>query len=431
VTVRRAAPDARGVALTALARVEAGAYANVALPAILRRSPLDVSGRAWVTDAVYGTVRWQRRLDHHLAAASSRPLDALQPVVRAGLRLGMWQVLVGGVPAHAAVDTTVEAVGRGAPQARGFVNAVLRRAIRSIDTTDEADPGVRWSLPDWIVERFLADLGPEDGPAALALVNEPPTVTLRPNPRRPFVAGDPVGTPGRLVPGAIAVRGGGDPAAWPVVADGRATPQDEASQAVVAALDPQPGERILDLAAAPGGKATAMAERMDDTGLVVALDVRPGRLGLVGRATRRLGLDHVAAVCARGPQLPLRDGVFDRVLLDAPCSGLGTLRRRPEARWRITEEAVDGLAALQRALLGAAAAAVRPGGVVAYSVCTFTREETLAVDEWAADALADLEPLPPPGPPWRPHGRGALLPPAAAATDGMYCLIVRRAPVPS
>jgi 16S rRNA (cytosine967-C5)-methyltransferase len=130
-------------------------------------------------------------------------------------------------------------------------------------------------------------------------------------------------------------------------------------------------------------------------------------------------------VAARGPALPLRDGRFDRVLLDAPCSGLGNLRRRPEARWRIAEAAVAELAALQRALLGAAVAAARPGGLVVYSVCTFTQEETAGVDQWLAGSHPEVRAEAPPGPPWRPHGRGALLSPVAAGTDAMFVLRLR------
>jgi 16S rRNA (cytosine967-C5)-methyltransferase len=166
---------------------------------------------------------------------------------------------------------------------------------------------------------------------------------------------------------------------------------------------------------------------MDDRGLVVACDVRPARLDLVTRAAARLGLGAVAALAADGRRLPLRTATFDRVLVDAPCTGLGVLRRRPEARWRVREEAVAELAGLQRELLAAAAELVRPGGRVVYSVCTLTRAETTDVDDWARQALPQLVAERPPGPPWRPWGRGALLMPQAAGTDGMYVLGLTRA----
>jgi 16S rRNA (cytosine967-C5)-methyltransferase len=223
------------------------------------------------------------------------------------------------------------------------------------------------------------------------------------------------------------VTGAGDPAALDAIASGRATPQDQASQATVDAVGAQPGERVLEMGAAPGGKSTGLAEAMDDRGLVVACDLRPARLGLVHRAARRLGLEAIAPLAADGRRPPLRAASFDRVLLDAPCSGLGVLRRRPEARWRLEEAAVTELAALQRELLAAAATLVRPGGRLVYSVCTLTRAETTAVDEWAETTLPDLLAEPAPGPPWRPWGRGALLLPPVAGTDGMYVLVLTRA----
>jgi 16S rRNA (cytosine967-C5)-methyltransferase len=165
---------------------------------------------------------------------------------------------------------------------------------------------------------------------------------------------------------------------------------------------------------------------MDDRGLVVALDAQAGRLGLVARAATRLHLRSVAPVAADGRRLPLRAGAFDRVLLDAPCTGLGVLRRRPEARWRIQPEAVDQLAALQRELLVAAVAMVRPGGRLVYSVCTLTRAETVEVDGWLAAAHPGLVAEPPPAGPWEPWGRGARLLPQAAGTDGMFLLVLTR-----
>jgi 16S rRNA (cytosine967-C5)-methyltransferase len=224
------------------------------------------------------------------------------------------------------------------------------------------------------------------------------------------------------------VTGIGDPAALAAVAEGRATPQDQASQAVVAALDPRPGDRVLEIAAAPGGKTTAIAERVGSGGSVVGLDLHAGRVARIAEAAARLGLDGVHPVVADGRAMPVRPGSFGRVLLDAPCSGLGVLRRRPEARWRIEPDAPEQLAALQRALLGSAAAAVRPAGVLVYSVCTLTAVETLDVDAWATTALAGFEPLAPPGPPWRPHGRGALLLSSTAGSDGMFVLRLRARP---
>jgi 16S rRNA (cytosine967-C5)-methyltransferase len=231
---------------------------------------------------------------------------------------------------------------------------------------------------------------------------------------------------GLLLPDALVVRGGGDPGRIAAVADGRATPQDQGSQAVAAAVGARPGERVLEVGAAPGGKATALAEAMDDQGAVIALDSQPARLTLVRKAARRLGLHAIDPIAADGRRPGLRPGSFDRVLLDAPCSGFGVLRRRPEARWRIEPDAVAELAALQRELLAEAATLVRPGGRLVYSVCTLTRAETIDVDEWARTHLDGFVAEPPPDAPWREWGRGALLLPQAAGTDGMYLLTLAR-----
>jgi len=429
--------SARAVALDVLVRVEGGAYSNLLLPAALRKSGLVARDRAFATDLVYGTLRAQRALDHRLGPALDRSVGALDPPVRAALRLGVHQ-LVSGVPAHAAVGETVEVAPR---RARPLVNAVLRKVAATgppwllPDDDDIAAIGTRLSYPDWLVEYLITGFGGDDALAILAAGNEPAPVTLRPNLRRTTTdelareleADGATVAPGRLGSGAVVTRGLGDPVRVAVVAEGRATPQDEASQAVVAVFAPEPGDFVLDSCAAPGGKATAIAERVGDTGRVVAADVHAGRLALVGRAASRLGLA-VDLVAADGRALPVRAGAFDRVLVDAPCTGLGVLRRRPEARWRVDPDQVAALAARQRALVREAARVLRPGGTLVYSVCTLTREETTAVDEWATAELPELVALAPPGPPWRGWGRGALLLPHDAGTDGMFVLRLRRDP---
>ncbi|HXY93174.1 MAG TPA: transcription antitermination factor NusB [Acidimicrobiia bacterium] len=422
--------SARLLALDALVRVEDGAYAHVLLPAMLRGSRLRDRDRAFATDLVYGTVRAQRRLDDLLARVSSRPVRRLDPPVRAALRLGAYQ-LVSGVSPHAAVSETVDALAARSPRARGFANAVLRALARLGPPWPEAaSEAVALSYPDWLVGRLDLDLGTGDARAALAAMNAAPPVTLRT--RAPDAiegelrdAGAAVER-GRLVPDALVVRGAGDPAALAAVREGRATPQDQASQAVAGLLGARAGDRVADVAAAPGGKATALAERVGADGLVVAVDLDAGRLRLVRDASERLGLANLHAVVADARALPLRGGEFDRVLLDAPCSGLGVLHRRPDARWRVTEASVGELAALQRELLLAAAPLVRAGGRLVYSVCTLTRAETVEIDEWAASCLHEFVAATPPGTPWHPLGRGALLLPQAAGTDGMYALLLDR-----
>jgi 16S rRNA (cytosine967-C5)-methyltransferase len=426
--------SSREIALAALLRVEEGAYSNLLLPAMLRESSLDTRDRAFVTDLVYGTLREQRSIDYLLGQLSDRPLDELDPAVRVALRLGAYQ-LMHGVPAHAAVRESVEITPE---RARGYVNAVLRTLVRlgppwPWPEGDEPEAlGVRFSYPDWIVERLVADFGFEDARATMSVGNDPAALALRVNPRTTpeevakelRTAGTRVSR-GSLVPDALLVRGSGDPARLAPVAEGRATPQDEASQAVVAVLDPQPGETVIDVAAAPGGKATAIGEGVGEDGRVLAADVHAGRIRLVSSAAERLGLRCVFPVVADARALPARPSCADRVLVDAPCSGLGVLRRRAEARWRIRPDQVAPLADLQRDMLQAATEVVRPGGVIVYSVCTLTYEETTGVD-WAVRDLPNLEADPPPGPPWRPRGRGAFLLPHDANTDGMFVLRLRR-----
>jgi len=428
--------SSRATAFAALLRVEDGAYSNVVLPAMLRDSALDPRDRAFATDLVYGTLRQQRALDYLLGLSADRPLHELDTATRVALRLGAYQ-LTRNVPAHAAVGETVAVTPR---RARGYVNAVLR-ALAGIAPNwpwpggeGVGALGVRLSYPDWIVEALVDQYGLVDARTSLEVANEPPPVALRVNPEGAGVqavadelrdAGVEVAR-GTLAAGALLARGIGDPARLPAVADGRATPQDEASQAAVEILDPQPGDAVVDAAAAPGGKSTAIAERVGAHGLVVACDVHPGRIRLIASARDRLELDRVLPMVADGRALPVRPACADRALVDAPCSGLGVLRRRAELRWRIRPGDLPRLVELQRDLVRGAVAVVRPGGVVVYSVCTLTAEETTGVDAWAERELPQLVADPPPGAPWRPRARGAVLLPHDAGTDGMYVLRLRR-----
>lgn len=371
-------PDPRRVAVDALVRIERdGAYANILLPKLLAKSGLVERDRAFATQLVYGTVRAQRSCDWFISRFALGDLD---DTVRAALRVGTFQLRFLGTPPHAAVSATVEVVPR---KARGLVNAVLRKVAEAEDAWPS--DAVRLSYPDWVVDRLAADLGAEPAIAALTSMNGAATTTERD--------------------------------------DGYT--QDPASRWVVDAVGAQPGDRALDLCAAPGGKATALA---GDGATVVAADVRARRVGLVAGNAERVGLtpDQLQAVVADGTRPPFADAAFDRVLVDAPCSGLGSLRRRPDARWRIDAEAPERLARLQGRLLVAAAPLVAPGGTLTYSVCTLTTVETTAVAESFAAAHPDWEVQPAPGDPWIPWGSGALLLPHAAETDGMAVFTWRR-----
>ncbi|HUF33154.1 MAG TPA: transcription antitermination factor NusB [Acidimicrobiales bacterium] len=368
-------PDARRLAADALIAIEDGAYANLLLPSMLADSGLTMRDRGFATELVYGTTRMRRACDHLVDRFVMRQLD---PPTRAALRLGAYQLQMLGTPAHAAVSATVEVAPR---RSRGLVNAVLRRVSTApVEWPSEA---VRLSYPDWVLDRLTDDLGHDDAVAALEQMNEAPEVSERP--------------------------------------DGYT--QDLASQWVAASVGAAAGERVADICAAPGGKATFMA----GTGAVVlASDINPARVAMVAGNAEATGAETVHVAVADGRRAPWRPGAFDHVLVDAPCSGLGVLRRRPDARWRVGPEEVIRLAALQRELLDAAVALVAPGGTLTYSVCTLTASETVEVDAWLGERHPVLEALPAPGEPWRPHGRGALLLPQAAGTDGMGLLRLRR-----
>jgi 16S rRNA (cytosine967-C5)-methyltransferase len=371
----RAVPDARALAIEALTRIDTdGAYANLLLPSLLAASGLDDRDRRFVTELVYGTTRLRRACDH---LVDRFVIDQqVEPVVRAALRVGAYQLAFAGTAPHAAVDATVGAAPR---RARGFVNAILRRvAANPVGPGAWPSDAVRLSYPDWIVERLVVDLGREDALVALEAMNEPGEVHVRDDGYR----------------------------------------QDRASQLVAVAVGAQPGERVADTCAAPGGKATALAAA---GATVFASDARPGRLGLVVANRRGLGLETLHVVAADGRALPWPSATFDRVLVDAPCSGLGALRRRPDARWRITPDAVDRLVEVQRALVDEAVRVLRPGGTLVYSVCTLSAAESIGVDAHVAEHHPQLHPQPETGAPWRTHGRGAMVLPQDAGTDGM-CL---------
>ena len=363
------------MALDVLVRVDTdGAYANVALPAALARTDLDERDRAFVTELVYGVTRRRRALDWALDPFLATPPPA---AARAALRMGAYQIIELGTPAYAAVSATVAAAPRSH---RGLVNAVLRR-VADAGTPDWPDDATRLSYPDWIVEALTADLGRDAALDALESMNAPARLHRRP--------------------------------------DGYV--QDLSSQLVVDAIEAQAGDLVADLCAAPGGKATALAAH---GATVVACDSHRGRIGRLEANRRALGAESMHVVAADGRRPPLRPGQFDAVLVDAPCSGLGTLRRRPDARWRMERSAVPRLAQLQRDLLEAATGLLRPGGQLVYSVCTLTAAETLAV---ATHASSDgrLEPLPRPPDPWVAHGDGAMLLPDPDH-DGMALFRWRR-----
>jgi len=384
-----------------LERVQrAGAYADLLLHSTLARSPLNGPDRAFATELVYGTLRWRGRLDYLLSRCLERDLEKLDPLVATALRVGAYQIVFAeNVPSMAAVDESVRCVRAcGVERATGLVNAVLRRlatehekiALPSLTDDPLGHLTHALSLPMWIAGRWIELYGPEEAAALAAASNEVPPLTVRANPHQTtptellteLRARFPDARMCRYASHGLTLGRRGNAALDPAFVEGRFTVQDEASQLVVGLLDPQPGDRALDICAAPGGKATAIAERVGEQGSVLALDRNGRRLDLVRRTARRLHLRLECAVrdAMRGLEDLSGDG-FRRVLVDAPCSGLGTLRRNPDARWRIRQSDPARLAEIQRAILRNAARTLGPDGVLVYSTCTLLPEENEAVIE--------------------------------------------------
>ena len=484
-SARSRVDPARRVAFDVLSGVaERDAYANLLLPALLADRGLTGRDAALATELTYGTLRGQGSYDAILAICSDRDPDRLDPPLRQVLRLGAHQLLATRIGAHAAVDTSVNlAKDVAGPRPAGFVNAVLRRvATRDLEGWLEiaapsraGDPvgylSVAYSHPRWIVSALSEALaedpaaGPAQTEAALAADNERPRVTL-------------CAVPGLADPAELAAGGAqparwspfgaylaeGDPAQVPAVAAGRASAQDEASQLAALALarveaagggPDTPGGRWLDLCAGPGGKARLLAGLAAGRGArLLAADVRPHRAQLLRAQLLRAGAAgagaggpdaggggaagaasaSAAVVTADGTVPAWPPGIFDRVLADVPCSGLGALRRRPEARWRRSPEDVAALGPLQRALLAAALDSAAPGGVVAYVTCSPHLAETRDV---VTDVLAgrdDVQVLDAPGalpevpglrcPP--PHGAFAQFWPHRHGTDAIFLALLRR-----
>jgi 16S rRNA (cytosine967-C5)-methyltransferase len=394
---------ARWEALGVLVRVERDrAFADLALGAALERATLDPRDAALAGELVYGTLRWRRYLDWRLLPHSARPLPALDPWVRALLRLTAYQVLMlDRIPAFAAVDEAVS-LARHKGKGRGpadYVNAVLRSLTRSPAPPPlPADPvealGIRLSFPDWIAGRWIGRFGAEEAEALMAALNQRPPATIRTNllrtsredlVRRLRDQELAEARPTALVPEGLSVERGAVSRSA-AFAEGWCTMQDEASMLVARLLDPRPGETIADACAAPGTKATHLAELMRDQGRVIAMDPQGARLRLAARAAARLHLRsielHPGPVAALAPRWRERCA---GVLVDAPCSNLGVLRRNPEVKWRRTEADVARLAEAQRQILAAAASMVQPGGRLVYATCSLEPEENEGV---VADFLA-------------------------------------------
>ncbi|MGN6188945.1 MAG: 16S rRNA (cytosine(967)-C(5))-methyltransferase RsmB [Conexibacter sp.] len=395
---------ARRVAAAVLRRVEQdGAYADRALAAEATRAGLDARERAFATQLAYGAVQRRRTLDHVIAACAGRPVERLDAPVRDALRLGVLQLLfLDGVAPHAAVDQSVElAKASGGP---GFklVNAVLRRAgregARQLAALEDATPrgaALRHSVPDWLAELWWEALGAEEARALLAVVNAPAESALRvnalvaePDAVRAQLAEHgvelrtaPAVLDGVGLPEGVVLDAPFDPSTDPLWETGALVAQSRAAMSAARLLDPQPGMRVLDLCAAPGGKATHLAALVGPDGEVVAVERNARRAEQLRRAVERLRAQSIVRVETADAAEPRSDGPFDAVLVDPPCSGLGTLQGRPDLRWRVAPQAIERLAELQLEILSAGAHALKPGGALVYSTCTISPRENEQVVE--------------------------------------------------
>ena len=362
--------EARKVAIDCIRRIdEYESYANIVLVNAFKKSNFEQRDKNLITEIVYGATRMQRALDW----AVDRYLMKSPPTaLRSSLRIGAYQLLYTRIPPHAAVSTTVEASSR---KNRGVVNAVLRRVAESVPI-EWPNESIRLSYPDWLIELVESEQGVREGQEMLEYMNISPPVTERDD-------------------GYI---------------------QDLSSQWVVENIDIQPNEMILDLCAAPGGKATAMAS---NGAYVVASDLHHSRSRRMAQNVKRLRTDQVFQVTTDGVEPCFGESMFDKVLVDAPCSGLGVLHRRADARWRIKRSDIDNLATLQLKLLRSAKNLIKPGGELIYSVCTITKAETSNVVESFTKSVDGLSPVAINDPRWRKKDGGAFLLPQDHGTDGM------------
>lgn len=402
--------EARVVAATLLRRViDEGAYSNV----VVRTGTEDMERRdaLFVQLLVYTSIRFLSRIDRTIDERVSREID---DVVRSILRVGVAEMLFTDGEPHAVVDSAVEATrALDVPRASGFVNGVLRNVARQGEPTLPDGPSgeaLRVGVPEWLYRDLVSAYGVDTATAFLDASNLPTRIGVR---RR---SGESPGSAVHGVEDAFVLEelaGHRD-----AIANGDLVISDPSSTAVAAALDPRSGDRILDLAAAPGGKTLHLSDLVGGRGLIVAMDRHGRRVAVARRRTQRWGAD-IQWVIGDALAPPFAQATFDRVLLDAPCTGLGTLRRRPEIRHRINEGSAAKAGQLQRRMLEAALPLLRPGGRLVYSVCTVTPEETTGVVGGTGSRA-------PAGLPGAPLAGGVLLAPHTTGSDGMFVAVIDR-----
>lgn len=389
------AETARSLAAKAAMRVSSGGYSNLVLDAALRNSTLDARDRAFASALFYGALERRVALDRRLARYCSRPLEKLTPAVLESLRLGLYQILyMDSVPDSVAVNESVELVkALGAAKASGFVNGILRAFLRGgkEEETAALPPlerlSAEYAAPLWLCERWAAEYGFARAESALGASLGAPPVWVRVNTLSTdaaeltaLLAAEGIPAEGcEFLPDALKISGSA-PDGTECYKKGLFHVQDVSSQLCVAALDPKPGERVYDCCSAPGGKAFTAAELMGGAGELLAGELHLKRAALVSEGAKRLGLKNIKTVVGDASVYDESLGVFDKILCDAPCSGLGVIRRKPEIRFKKPEE-LSGLPEIQFAVASTAAKYLAPGGALVYSTCTLSRAENEAVAE--------------------------------------------------
>lgn len=443
-------PDPRHAAFNTLTCInKQGGFADRLIDSELASGSLIGPDRGLFAELVFGVLRRRGTLDHILAQLLEKPIKELDPQALQILRIGLYQLTcLDRIPESAAVNESVKLAKTIAPRTSGLVNAVLRNYLRQRETLSFPDQlsepvksiAARHSQPEWLAEHWLHQLGSEDATLLAEASSQQPPLTLRINRLRTtrekllqeFRDSGIEATPCRFSPDGIAIAGRQTIINLPGYEEGHFAVQDEASQLAGLLLGAEPGQRIWDACAAPGGKACHIAQQMDDNGELVATDISRSKLTIVQENARRLGISCLSTAVADLHQPDtLPEGLFERILLDAPCSGLGVIRRNPEAKWRLLPTDITRLAAVQKMLLKNAASLLKPGGSLLYSTCSTSVEENEEVVEdfllhhpdFVLENLNDLFPA------WRelfefygmfrvwPHRHG---------TDGFFAARLRR-----
>lgn len=389
---------------------EKGAYSNIALNKYLEASRFRETDRAFVTEIVYGTVKWRLTIDWVIGQFSNIKLKKISPWILNILRMGTYQLLyMDKVPESAACNESARLSKKYGHQAStGFVNAVLRNIARNrgdIRQPDKKSEPVKfmsivYSHPEWMVERFLALFGPEFTESLLESNNAIPEFTIRTNTLKTtreklveVLARESIeAVPGGFSSEALIIKNPSSISRLDAFKEGLFQVQDESSMLVARALDPKPGELVLDVCSAPGGKATHIAQLMENKGTVLARDIHEHKIKLIEQSASRLGIDIIKTSIndALIPDTELENKA-DRVLLDAPCTGLGIIRRKPDIKWTSESSDTKEIANLQRKMIIAAGKSVKPGGVLVYSTCTILPEENTEIVKEFLDTNTDFE----------------------------------------